>query len=127
MKPLDRGQKISLSSLSFVRGPLLRSLALRCNLQIFPGQTIGLVGASGSGKSTLGKILVNLLEQAYFWTGILQRKRIYLTLSKKGVYFPHRRDPADHFSGSLLSLNPRDGRPGDHPGGVGHSRHGNVY
>lgn len=40
------------------------------NLQIYPGETLGLVGESGSGKSTLGKSLIHLSKptsgQVYF-------------------------------------------------------------
>jgi oligopeptide transport system ATP-binding protein len=32
------------------------------NLEIFPGETVGLVGESGSGKSTLGRLILKLLE-----------------------------------------------------------------
>ncbi len=32
------------------------------NLQIQPGETLGLVGESGSGKSTLGRLILKLLE-----------------------------------------------------------------
>src|SRR5216683_7119931 len=32
------------------------------NLEISPGETVGLVGESGSGKSTLGRLILKLLE-----------------------------------------------------------------
>ena len=34
----------------------------RINLEIFPGETLGLVGESGSGKSTLGRLILRLME-----------------------------------------------------------------
>ena len=37
-------------------GPVLRAV----DLEIYPGETVGLVGESGSGKSTLARCLVNL-------------------------------------------------------------------
>jgi oligopeptide transport system ATP-binding protein len=32
------------------------------NLEIFPGETLGLVGESGSGKSTFGRLIIKLVE-----------------------------------------------------------------
>ncbi|MCL2428363.1 MAG: ATP-binding cassette domain-containing protein, partial [Alphaproteobacteria bacterium] len=32
------------------------------DLQVFPGEVVGLVGESGCGKSTLGRMVVGLLE-----------------------------------------------------------------
>src|SRR5258708_20274957 len=32
------------------------------NVEISPGETLGLVGESGSGKSTLGRLILKLLE-----------------------------------------------------------------
>jgi oligopeptide transport system ATP-binding protein len=34
----------------------------RVNLEILPGETLGLVGESGSGKSTLGRLILRLIE-----------------------------------------------------------------
>jgi peptide/nickel transport system ATP-binding protein len=42
-------------------GQLIRSL-VDVDLQIAPGEALGLVGESGSGKSTLAKVLLGLLE-----------------------------------------------------------------
>jgi len=43
-------------------GPNKFYLLRRINLEIQPGETIGLVGESGSGKSTLGRLILKLLE-----------------------------------------------------------------
>ncbi len=43
------------------KGPSIKAVA-GVNLEIQPGETLGLVGESGSGKSTLGRLILKLLE-----------------------------------------------------------------
>src|SRR5256885_2076189 len=76
----------------------------RVNFEIYPGETVGLVGESGCGKSTLGRLITQLLPVTsgnIFFEGVdltklsgekLRQKRRGLAMS---VYDPHS------------SLNPR--------------------
>ncbi|MCB0707747.1 MAG: ABC transporter ATP-binding protein [Saprospiraceae bacterium] len=83
--------------------PLIKAVD-EVNFQIFPGETIGLVGASGSGKTTLGRSLVGLLP--------LQKGRIRfrgkdISGLEKSEWQEIRRDLQMVFQDPYASLNPR--------------------
>jgi peptide/nickel transport system ATP-binding protein len=46
----------------FARKALTVKAVENVDLEIFPGETLGLVGESGSGKSTLGRLILKLIE-----------------------------------------------------------------
>lgn len=73
-------------------------------LDIFKGETLGLVGESGCGKSTLGRTILRLYDKAE-GTVLFQGKNVYEQSSKELLKL--RRDMQIVFQDPLASLNPR--------------------
>jgi peptide/nickel transport system ATP-binding protein len=60
-RPLDLAEKIARRLGAEVSERIVHAVD-RVDLQLFPGEVVGLVGESGCGKSTLGRIAVGLYE-----------------------------------------------------------------
>ncbi len=74
------------------------------NLDIFSGETLGLVGESGCGKSTLGKLILNLETPSH---GSLLFDGKNLSTFSKPALLQFRREAQIIFQDPYSSLNPR--------------------
>ncbi|MDW4550994.1 ATP-binding cassette domain-containing protein [Defluviimonas sp. D31] len=74
------------------------------NFELFPGETLGVVGESGCGKSTLARALIQMVPAT--GKALWQGKTDLLALSKREM-LKYRADIQMVFQDPLASLNPR--------------------
>lgn len=76
----------------------------RVSIDIFPGETLGVVGESGCGKSTLGRVLAGLLEAT---SGELSFEGRNMAAQRGAELTRRRRDMQFIFQDPTSSLDPR--------------------
>src|ERR1700730_6683155 len=74
------------------------------DLEVMPGETVGLVGESGCGKSTLGRTLLRLIEPT---SGTITFEGTDVTSLSRKALKATRRDMQIIFQDSVGSLDPR--------------------
>ncbi len=105
-EPLLRAQNVSTTFVAqrkLGKRGLVRAVT-EVDLEIAPGETLGLVGESGCGKSTLGRTLLRLLEPS---GGSIAFEGIDLTHLSQRSLRPLRRKMQMIFQDPYASLNPR--------------------
>jgi peptide/nickel transport system ATP-binding protein len=87
------------------RGRIPEFVAVRdFNLEIFPGEIVGLVGESGSGKTTVGRAAIGLIP---IKSGKLEIVGKDISKATQKELFPIRRHTGIVFQDPASSLNPR--------------------
>lgn len=102
MEPILRAQNLR-KEFPAKNGKKLQAVA-GVDLELFPGQTLALVGESGCGKSTLGRLLLNLWEPT---EGAVYLEGTKLTGLSRRAFAPYRRQMQLIFQDPYSSLDPR--------------------
>lgn len=87
----------------FLRGKERFTAVGSVDLELFPGETLGVVGESGSGKSTLALALLRLLKSE----GMIEFDGHHLSALRESEVKPIRRDIQVVFQDPFGSLSPR--------------------
>jgi peptide/nickel transport system ATP-binding protein len=101
--PVLRLENVSVEYPKRGRIPAFRAVS-NFNLEIFPGEIVGLVGESGSGKTTVGRAAIGLLP---IKEGVLEIVGKDISHASQKELFTIRRHTGIVFQDPASSLNPR--------------------